>query len=197
MAIKLELTIDDENNSYSIPTNWDDVTVGQFCELFSFNREGKNELEISIQIISIFTKIPEDDIYMLSPEQFSEISKLIDFTSKEIDTELTDYVEIDNNKYYVKKDFSSLTMGEIISIETIMSQGENGLLSVMDKLLCIFLRKKKDNGNLEAFKNNFMERADTFKNIPISGVYKIFGFFSDGEISLVDNTKESSKNQKV
>jgi hypothetical protein len=53
----------------------------------------------------------------------------------------------------------------------------------MAKLLCIFLRKKKENGKLESFKNSFMEREELFENVMISDVNNLFLFFLDGKPS--------------
>ena len=64
----------------------------------------------------------------------------------------------------------------------------------MDKLLCIFLRKKKENGNLEAFKSEFMERRWGFRDIKISKVFNVFNFFLNGGSSLLNNMNPSLEN---
>ena len=73
-------------------------------------------------------------------------------------------------------------MGEVISIETLIGSTDN-FIKVMDKLLCVFLRKKKENGKLEIFKNNMMERDVMFRQLPVSQVINIFSFFLDGVTS--------------
>jgi hypothetical protein len=85
-------------------------------------------------------------------------------------------------------------MGEIISIETLLTQSNNNLFLVMDKLLCVFLRKKNSKGNLESFKGEFLDRAPTFSKLPVSKVFNIFNFFLDGGFILQNNTNQSSKN---
>ena len=77
-------------------------------------------------------------------------------------------------------------MGEVISLELIMKEADGNLFKMMDKLLCIFLRKKKNNGKLETFKPEMMSRAELFKKAPISKVYNVFSFFLIGGI-LLDN----------
>jgi hypothetical protein len=101
-----------------------------------------------------------------------------------------------DDKYYLKKDFSQLTMGEVISIDTIMAEANGNIYKVMDKLLCIFLRKKKENGNLETFKPEFMERRWGFRDIKISKVFNLFSFFLTGNNILQNNTNPSLENQK-
>ena len=189
--IKLNVTIDDEDKVFEMPENWDEVTVGDFMDLFNINREGLSQYQSAVETLKIFTKMPEELIYMMSMSDFEQLAKVLEFVTKDVDGELAEYIELGGDKYYLKKDFSSLTMGEVISIETIVNDAGNNIFKVVDKLLCIFLRKKKENGNLEAFKGDFMNRVELFRTAPIGKVYNIFSFFSDGVNSFTNNTVDS------
>ena len=89
-------------------------------------------------------------------------------------------------------------MGETSTIETLVKDAPNeNVMNVFDKLLTIFLRKKTKKGNLESFKSSFLdERTEIFKRLPISQVYAIMIFFSDGENGLEVPTKPYLENQK-
>ena len=127
---------------------------------------------------------------------FQKLCDILDFTKGDFKPEVNiDFIELGDDKYYLKKDFSQLTMGEVISIDTILSEANGNIYKVMDKLLCIFLRKKKENGNLEAFKSEFMERRWGFRDIKISKVFNLFSFFLNGNDLLQNNTNPSSVNQ--
>jgi hypothetical protein len=178
--VKLELEIDDELTEYMIPESWDEVNVKQFCDLFSTTGEGLNEIQNIVRIVSIFTNIKVDDLLMMSPDDFQTISKVITFITKDIEGEIVDSIEVDGEEYFLKNDFSKLTMGEILSIDTLLQQNENNLLKTFDKLLCIFLRKKNSKGNLEAFKNEFMLRSEKFSTISITKVHNLISHFSNG-----------------
>lgn len=191
--INLKLEIDDEVREFNLPENWDEVTIGDFVKLFSFEREGLNSVELSVKIINVLTDIDENLIMMMDVKDFEKLAEVFAFTSKELKPINVESIELEGETYYLKNDFSKLTMGEVISIETILQSADGNLFKVMDKLLCIFLRKKKENGNLEAFKGEFMNRVNLFRKAPISKVYNIFSFFLTGGISLEDNMKDYSE----
>jgi hypothetical protein len=116
----------------------------------------------------------------------------MDFLNKEMEPTKEDFVEIEGERYYIKFDFQNFTMGEVISIETILSKADNNIFKVMDELLCVFLRKKKENGNLETFRGEFLERKEIFSKAPISKVFEVFNFFFVGGNLLLDNMNQSS-----
>ena len=193
--INIEFNIDGEKQSFDVPTGWDEVSVKKSAALTNISRDGRTEIEIIVDIVSILGEIDPDIIYMLTTEQFNQIIDVVKFTTEKIDSELKDSIIIDGEEYFLKKDFTQLTMGEIISIETILKQYENSVAPAMAKLLCIFLRKKKENGNLESFKNSFMERESLFENVLITDVNNLFLFFLDGKNLSQNNTKDYSENE--
>ena len=194
--VKLNLEIDEEVREFNIPENWDEVTIEQFINLFSFGRQGMTELNIATRTINVFTGIDEDLLLMMNYNDFQQIIGVLQFTNKDMEPQVVDYVELDGEKYYLRKDFDKFTMGEIISIETILSSSENNILKVMDKLLCIFLRKKKENGKFEPFKGEMMDRVELFRTAPVSKIHHIFNFFLDGGTLSTSNMKDFLENQK-
>jgi hypothetical protein len=194
--VKLNLEIDDEVREFNIPENWDEVTIEQFINLFSFERQGMTELNIATRTINVFTGIDEDLLLMMNYNDFQQIIGVLQFTNKDMEPQVVDYVELNGEKYYLRKDFDKFTMGEIISIETILSSSENNILKVMDKLLCIFLRKKKENGKFEPFKGEMMDRVELFRTAPVSKIHHIFNFFLDGGTLSTSNMKDFLENQK-
>lgn len=192
--INLKLEIDDNVREFNLPENWDEVTIGDFVKLFSFNREGLTTIELSVKVINILTGIDEELVMMMNITDFEKLVEVFNFTTKELEPVNVESIELEGEVYYLKSDFTKLTMGEVISIETILQSADGNLFKVMDKLLCIFLRKKKENGKLEAFKGEFMDRVNIFQNAPITKVYNIFSFFLTGGNTLEDNTKDYLEN---
>jgi hypothetical protein len=194
--VKLNLEIDEEVKEFNIPENWDEVNVEQFINLFSFERQGMTELNITTRTINVFTGIDEELLMMMNYNDFQQIVEVLSFTNKDMEVQVVDYIELEGEKYYLRKDFEKFTMGEIISIETILTSSENNILKVIDKLLCIFLRKKKENGNFEPFKVGMMDRVELFRTAPVSKIHHIFNFFSNGGTLSTSNMKDFSENQK-
>ena len=192
--VKINFEIDDEAKEFSVPESWSEVSVSQFMEIVKL-QEGMEELNIlqkTIKMVCILTNIPEEYVEMIPIEQFYKIRDLLEYTNEEVDSSPCESITIDGEEYFIKNEFNQLTMGETITIETLM-EGSKNVVSVFDELLCVFLRKKKENGKLEAFKSTFLqERKEIFGKAPISDMYSVLVFFSAGESSLGANTQSSS-----
>ncbi len=191
--VKINLNIDGKEQEFNIPEGWTEVTVEQSMALYAMNREDKTDIELVVEVISILSKMDEEFLYMMTPDDFNKLVNVVKFTNDEVKGELADSVMIGDEEYFLKKDFNLLTMGEIISIESIMKQHNNNHSAATLKLLCIFLRKKID-GELESFRNTFMQREELFKELIITDVNNLFLFFLDGKDLLESNMKESLEN---
>jgi hypothetical protein len=179
--IKLNLTIDDEAKVFDIPQSWEDVTVGMYERIASLDKT-KDEFELTIDALCVLSGMSLDDAYALPIARMPEILEQIGFTNKEIEPTDKEFIVIDGVEYYLKKDFSQLTNGEVISLDLIKKKYSNNIEKAIPEMLCIFLRKKKENGNLEGFKNSLMDRADLFRDkAPIADVYNMFLFFLNGK----------------
>lgn len=195
--INLVIELDGEEQNFLIPTSWSEVTVKKAAKLADIERENRTDIEIIADVVSALADIDQEIIYMLTTDQFNEVVEHIKFTSEQVEgVDLKDSIFVGDEEYFLKKDFTKLTMGEIISIDTILKQHEHNIAPAMAKLLCIFLRKKKENGSLETFKNSFMERESIFENVIISDVNNLFLFFLDGKNSSPSNMKDYLESQK-
>jgi hypothetical protein len=104
------------------------------------------------------------------------VDKII-FIFSEIPKEEIEFIEINDEKYYLYSDYEKLTTGEIISLDTILESNKNNVNKCLSDILCIFLRKKKENGKLEKFTTTLFERKDMFSKLPINKVYHLIIFF--------------------
>jgi len=178
--IKLNLEIDDEKFELELPTGWDEISIKQYDEIVSLKQGGSTLMQF-VNILKILTKVDEDTIMAIPASEFQSITDNLTFLQETIEgNEDVESIMIGDEKFFLKKDFEQLTMGESISIELIMKKYDNELSKAIPELLCIFLRKKKENGKLEGFKNSFMERAEMFSDLMISDVHNLFLFFSIG-----------------
>lgn len=189
--VKLNLEIDGENKTYDIPTQWDDVSVAKFMEIVKLDeKKDINDLEKVMELMNILAQIPKDEVELLPVESFMEIQNNFSFVKNDVDKKAKESIVIDGEEFFVKNDFNDLTMGESITIETLLKDVDNPMF-ILDKLLCLFLRKKKENGKLESFKTTFLtDRIETFRKAPITSVYNNLIFFSNGENILENNMKD-------
>ena len=192
--VTLNLEIDDEMMTVNIPDSWSEVDVETFSKLWGFDRTNMTQLELDVAVVSILTGIDEDSLWLLRPDAWNKVVEIIEFATHVVKGEKVDSIIVDGEEYFLYKDYEKFNLGEIASIKLLASKAQNGnLASVFPELLCIFLRKKKENGKMEQFKKSFMERAESFKKVSIAYVNDLLLFFSDGMSSNEKNTLHSSQ----
>ena len=193
--IDLKIEIDDEVMEFNIPESWAEVTVEQYIDSLKIDRDNLKEIDIMIELLGVFCDVDRDIVEQMPYDKFNELILVLSFTNEPIKEELADSVMVGEEEYFLKKDFTSLTMGEIISVEALIGSHED-LSMAIPELLCIFLRKKKENGKLEKFKSSFLKRADSFKKLSIESVHQVFFYFSDGKNLSLDNMKDSLEKEE-
>jgi hypothetical protein len=186
--ISVNIELEEGIKTYEFPTSWEDVTVEQFTKLFEENRVTDNELLNSVKVMSILSGIDEKIIMSMDVDDFKNLASELTFISEEITNTDVEYIEVDGEKFYLYKDFNKMTTGEIITIELLMEKNDGNIYKVMPQLLCIFLRKKNNEGKFEKFNTDMMERADKFKKVNISKIHQIFNFFLIGNTISNPNT---------
>jgi len=147
----------------------------------------------TFEVLHQLTGIDREIIEQIDYESFSQIVDKLKFIFEPLPVKENQSVVIDGEEYFLYTEFNKYTAGEIISIETILQSVNKEIYRVMPELLCIFLRKKKENGKLEKYKTSFMERRDKFRNIKIDEINHLFTFFQIGRDLSANNTKVSSE----
>lgn len=188
--IEVKIETDEDVMLYNFPENWDEVTVEKFCNVYKNNYENYTEFESSIILLSSLSGIERDVIEMMDVNDFKNLLDKLKFIKEEVVKTEVESIKIDGDEYYLHSDFNKFTTGEIITIEMILKSADNNLFSVMSELLCVFLRKKNDNGKLEKFKTSMLERKKMFNQVSVSQVYHIFNFFLAGSDLFNNNTKD-------
>lgn len=195
--VEVNLTVDGVSKGFKVPTSWDEVTVGQAIELQELQSFDGTDIEKVVRMLKILAPlIDEEEIMMMSPEQFTQIVEVMKFLSTEVGGPevLPDSIMVNGEEYFLKKDFDSLNMGEMISINLIMKENDGDITRALPRMMCILLRKKV-NGELESFRNSFMDRAEMFEDVIITDISNLLAFFLDGGNSLPKDMNQSSQNQ--
>jgi hypothetical protein len=63
--IEVKIDTDPEIKTYEFPGDWDEVTVKQFCDIYTHNFDNYNEFESSIVLLSIISGIEREIIEMI------------------------------------------------------------------------------------------------------------------------------------
>jgi hypothetical protein len=191
--IDINIELDDETKLYQFPTNWSEVTVEQFQRLYSIDKNVHTGMFFSFEVLHQLTGIEREIIEQIDYESYVDLVKELKFIYEPIEDKKSESVIINGEEYFLYTEFNKYTAGEIISLETIISSANGDIIKVMSDLLCVFLRKKKSNGNLEKYNTSFMNRREIFKTIKVDEINHIFGFFLTGRDSSLNNTVVSSE----
>jgi hypothetical protein len=191
--IEINIELDDEVKTYEFPTSWSEVSIDKFQNLYTINKDIHSGMFYTFEVIHQLTGIDRDVIEQIDYENFTELVEQMKFIYEPIEEKKMESLIIEGEEYFLYTEFNKYTAGEIISLETILSSANNDIFKVMPELLCIFLRKKKENGKLEKYKTSFMERAQIFKNIKIDEINHIFSFFLIGRDLSANNIQVSSE----
>lgn len=188
--IEVNIELEEEIKKYEFPESWDDVTVDKFIKVYQLRSDESNtEIESSCKLLSAISGIDMDTLFAMDIEDFKNLVSNLKFISTEIQKSDVEYIEVEGEQYYLYSDFNKLTTGEVITIETLLDSASGNFYNIMPELLCLFLRKKKDD-KYEKFTTDMLKRKEMFKQIPITQIYHIFSFFLTGRNTSNDNTKD-------
>lgn len=175
--ITVNIELEEETKTYDFPTSWDEVSVEKFMKIYTASDIKYEGILGSVKVLSAISGIDEDILMMMDINDFKNLADQLAFVNTDVPKQDIDCIEVGGDKYYLYSDFNKFTTGEIITIELLLEQGGGNIFPVMLDLLCVFLRRKKEDGSFEKFNTNFMNRKELFKNVPISQIFHIFAFF--------------------
>jgi len=169
---------------YTIPTSWDDITVGQQIEISEVS--GRDESFRNLHLVTTYTGIPLDLVKKMNINQFKSILKLMEFLSKPIKTTVIKNFN-HNGKTYQLAD--SLLKGEtqdFLSIEGILKKFKDNQTKALPYIIAIVC--KKEGETLDSF--DVWDRGEEFKTLPYSIAHNIWFFFVQTERALSINIKQ-------
>lgn len=189
--IQLEI----EGKEYDIAESWNEITFQQYIDIINIAKENINELEKAVKIIAFVSNKPEEceaSLLKISREDFEDLAAYFEWTSNTIENfkEDKDFVEIDGKKYKIKKDYNKLTLGEMISVETLISNNKN--LDAFEVAFGVLLREIEEDGKEKEFNEDvFLHVIKELKSkVLLMDVYNHISFFLSG---VQTSTTEISK----
>lgn len=117
----IEIEID--NKMINCPESWDDVKLNTFEELLHFTKTTKltqDNVLYSLKVFSILLKVDINILKKTTRAGFISLANLLSFAN--IEPTPSDKKEwiINKHKYRAMEDLNQLTMGDTLSIETIL-----------------------------------------------------------------------------
>lgn len=183
----IELEIDGVSKQYVLKDSWDKVIIGEWRQIFMIDDEWSSIRKRSAAVAVMLTgDIRNTDIFMkMRPSDFNEIESKFEWinntTIENKDSISSEFIDIDGERYYVLNDFNNITNVEVEALEKI-SSGDSGNFLKFYNLLCTVFFRKKVNGIMEDFHEDFMKsRCDIFDKCLISDIKSLF-FFSENSV---------------
>jgi len=203
----IQLNIEDKGKTFNIVNSYNELTLGQYIDIMKVSEKKLiSNIEADIEIISVLcddiTKSNElkELLNDFDITDFEELKKAFEWVVTDIKTmeefkSITpnNSIFIDGEEYSLYSNYSKkMTLGEVISFETIMAQ-EQSDLSRYDIAFGVLLRPIKDGKPVEFTEEVFNDVISKKYKVKMIDIYAALSFFLSGEkISITKNTKRFS-----
>ncbi len=138
-------------------------------------------------------------MYQLTEDEFGEIATHFEWTNKSLEDvkEEKEFLYIDGKKYKIKKNNNKLTIGEIVSIETLIAQNKN--LDPLEIAFGILLREVNVDGTEKEFnEDDFLHTISELQTkVMLIDIYNCISFFLSGEKNSTEISKGFSIKKKA
>lgn len=158
---------------WSLPTRWDEVTLGQFAELEKLYKGEASKGVDAVDLISIMSGRTKDEVMEL-PVDFMEtmaIHLVFLETQPEIEKPLNS-IEIDGETYIINVK-EKLKFGEYVDFDQLVKSDPCDYPS----MLAILCRKEGEAYDSDFIANEFQKRVDMFAKQPITKILPLIAFF--------------------
>ena len=172
MAKRKERIVAKDFGSITVPTSWEQITLGQFITLMKLQEEeGKEEPSI-VDIMAVLTGTDKKYIYSLPSDFANTIMAHLLFLNKPLKEEPKAEVIIDGNLYKINY-MEKLKFGEYTDANTVMANDKFDYAS----LLAILCRREGEIYDDDYIAEHLDERTEMWNNQPITKVYPLVCFF--------------------
>lgn len=166
--------------------NWSNITLEQYQEVVSiaetdYNKDDmftykdeitpSSEFRKEIELVCYLYNLPKDEVLNMPIEKFKEYSKKLDFLQTAYEGNMSKEFELNGVTYVVGYEVQKRTAGQFIDLSELTKEPDmvNDNLHKILAVICIPKGSKYD--------GNINERAEVFKQLPMTIVFPISSFF--------------------
>lgn len=186
------IVLEIDNKEFKICNSYEELSLGQYIDIIKIG-ESKMKLEgnaADIEIISILSDRPEEIKPLLWEFNIDDFNILTSHFAWVADTTVLEHfkslkpkekVDIDGKPYGIMSDYNKMSLGEIVSFETILKQ-EQSDFHKLDIAFGVLLRPINDDGTVAKFTEEVF--LDVIKNkykVNMIDIYAVISFFLSGE----------------
>lgn len=157
-----------------IPTNINDITVGEYLKFIEVNKEDADEEFLIHKTISIFCDIPMKDVLTIDAKQAQDIALEI-YAVLNQKAEFVDKFELNGIQYGFIPNLEDLSLGEYIDLETYLKDQKN-LHKVAAVMYRPITKKYSDLYDIENYSASLKSQND-MKDAPIGIISQAVVFF--------------------
>ena len=172
MAKRKERIVAKDFGNITVPTSWEQITLGQFITLMKLQEEENKEDVSLIDIMAVLTGTDKKYIYSLPSDFANTIMAHLLFLNKPLKEEPKAEVIIDGNLYKINY-MEKLKFGEYTDANTVMANDKFDYAS----LLAILCRREGEIYDDDYIAEHLDERTEMWNNQPITKVYPLVCFF--------------------
>ena len=157
-----------------IPTNINDITVGEYLKFIEVNKEDADEEFLIHKTISIFCDIPMKDVLNIDAKEAQDIAIEI-YAVLNQKAEFKDKFELNGVEYGFIPNLEDLSLGEYIDLETYLKDQKN-LHKVAAVMYRPIVKKYSDLYHIENYSASLKSQQD-MKDAPIGIISQGVVFF--------------------
>ena len=181
---------------YKLPKQWNELSIKKYVQVMKSleDKKEKKELEKIVDIITILSDVPEEDILRLPVKNINQLGVyLTKFLKTLPEDRLKHIIEIDGIEYGFHPKLSDISFGEWVDIDSLITEGSNdNLHKIMAVLYRPIIAKKGDKYNIEPYEPCKDREEIMLDNLRVGDFYGVSVFFSDLGRELLNHTLTSS-----
>ena len=183
----------DKDIKLIIPESWDEVTLSVYAKLAGFEN-GDSDIENLLGIMAILTDVTIEELKTIPADYFNELSESVTWIGESPILKEIVEVNIKGDKYLINHNYNKLTLGQMVSIETLIEGIKDDPHNSVSIVLGVLLSKVLSDGTLEPFDGDIaIEQIEFFKeNLSIVDGLSLMVGFGNGENNFMKTILASS-----
>lgn len=191
----IELTI---NNTFELPESWDEVTLEQYVNILNANLDKyKSNILKHIKCLAILAGDPklEDEVKQIDTTDLNTLLTTFSWINTTPDYNALpskDTLVVDGVTFKIKKDFNTLNVDEVVTIEEV-TQSEQFDLHHFEIAFAVLFRKLDDQGQeQELTVDLLLNTILQFRGkVMLKDVFAVLAFFLSGDNRQSSKTSAS------
>lgn len=148
---------------YEFPEVWSEVILDKFIQITEIKTDDLDEIEKNLQILSVLTGIPFEEIDELPYTEYARLASICHFIFYDDKAPVKREFTIDNIDYVMIDDITKITTAEFVDMDSILANKETTISNL--HIFLAILYRPKVNGKIEKYNSDSVaERAEIFRN---------------------------------